>query len=676
MSGILNLLLAGAASVIKDAYFNLVTLLLNTTATNGAQNNTFLDSSTNNFTITRNGNTTQGTFTPFSQTGWGNFFSSSANYLTVPYNANFVFNTGARTYEAWVYVTSVAANNAIFALSDLSSSNQFELYINTSSQVAFRYFTTTPQITTTTGTVPLNTWTHVAFVYDGTSNFTIYINGVSSATGTKAGTPVTPTPQLCIGRTNIGSAGDVFFSGYISNARFTTTTVYTSNFTPSTTPLTAITGTTLLTCQSNRFVDNSASPATVTANGSVSVQAFSPFLPTIEYDAAVVGGSGYFDGTGDYLTFTDSANNLDLGGLVASFEAWVYPTSAVAGQHFAYKHGGALSWSASNGIEYAIAFDVNKFYLVYNNASSPAFINGAATRQPYQWHHVVVATDASNNIALFVNGVREGTATNAITKPTTRTTITIGANVSGAELIFGYVSGQRFIKGSGAYDPTQSTITVPTAPPTAVTNTQLLINYTNAGIFDSAAKNVLETVGSAQVSTTTAKWGTTSMKFNGSTDRLTIRQSDFFDFGTGDFTIELWVNFNSVSTVQALATNYLNSTTGWGLQWRSDTGAWNFGYGDTGLISYTNTPSTGTWIHVAVARSGTSLKMFINGTQVASATNSTSMSGTTTNLTLGVNPFAGGVQYFDGYMDDFRITKGYARYTATFTAPTAAFPLL
>ena len=72
MSGVLNLLLAGAASAIKDAYYNLTTLLLNTSSTNGAQNNTFLDSSTNNFTITRNGNTTQGSLSTHGS-NWSNF---------------------------------------------------------------------------------------------------------------------------------------------------------------------------------------------------------------------------------------------------------------------------------------------------------------------------------------------------------------------------------------------------------------------------------------------------------------------------------------------------------------------------------------------------------------------------------------------------------------------------
>ena len=110
MSGIVQGLLASfssAAAVVTDAYFNLVTLLLNTTTTNGAQNNTFLDSSSNNFTITRNGNTTQGTFTPFSQTGWSNYFSSTgSDYLTAPANAAFALGSNSFTIEGWIYPTN------------------------------------------------------------------------------------------------------------------------------------------------------------------------------------------------------------------------------------------------------------------------------------------------------------------------------------------------------------------------------------------------------------------------------------------------------------------------------------------------------------------------------------------------------------------------------------------
>ena len=86
MGGVLTAAIAAAfaGGVTADPYYEYTTLLLPGNGTNGAQNNTFLDGSTNNFTITRNGNTTQGTFSPFSQTGWGNLFvSASSQYLSL-----------------------------------------------------------------------------------------------------------------------------------------------------------------------------------------------------------------------------------------------------------------------------------------------------------------------------------------------------------------------------------------------------------------------------------------------------------------------------------------------------------------------------------------------------------------------------------------------------------------
>ncbi len=94
-----------AIAAAVDAYFNRVTLLLPGNGTNGAQNNTFLDSSTNNFSITRNGNTTQGTFSPFSQTGWSNYFDGSSS-LSYAANADFNFGTGTFTVEGWAYITA------------------------------------------------------------------------------------------------------------------------------------------------------------------------------------------------------------------------------------------------------------------------------------------------------------------------------------------------------------------------------------------------------------------------------------------------------------------------------------------------------------------------------------------------------------------------------------------
>lgn len=186
------------------------------------------------------------------------------------------------------------------------------------------------------------------------------------------------------------------------------------------------------------------------------------------------------------------------------------------------------------------------------------------------------------------------------------------------------------------------------------------------------AKTVTATA--AQISTAQSKFGGASALFNGSSARLSVPASADFDFGTGDFTIEIWARFASHTTVQTLFGNYQNSTNGWSLQRRSDTNTIRLGNGDTALIDVSWTPTDNTWYHLAVCRSGTSLRAFVDGSQVGStATSSDNISGSTNELLVGALYFGSFVQHFNGYIDDLRITKGVARYTSNFTAPASAF---
>jgi hypothetical protein len=665
MSGILQGLigsLKSAASATTDAFFNLVTLLLNTTSTNGAQNNTFLDASTNNFSITRNGNTTQGTFTPFSQTGWSNFFDGTGDGFSY---SGTTFGSGAWTVELWFYFTGSSFTGPIGFFEGTTDSLTVQIMSSTAIRVD------EVNVSNDSYTVPAmsaNTWYHVAVTKDASGNQTLFLNGVRSSTGVTTTLRNFSTATLRVGYSTIGATD---FTGYISNLRFVTgSAVYDpllSTITVPTTPLTAISGTQLLTCQSNRFVDNSTNAFSLTANGTPSVQAFSPFLPTIEYDAAVVGGSAFFDGTGDNLTWTGTA----AGSGAFSYEFWLYSIVAFSSNRAPL---GVISTSGYNtALDVRMSgttINMSAYNTANNNFTVPALV-------PYTWYHVVLCRNASNQATVFLNGVRSSTGVATITQNFAGLTSVIGAQDTTSdpgERTTGYLTDVRLIVGSTPYDPTASTITVPTAPLTAIANTQLLTKSTNAGIFDSAAKNDLETRGNAQVSTTQAKWGTTSMYFAADGDFLTTPHSPNLVFGTGDFTFECQLYWTGGANENNLIMN--NANGGFNVKLSATTAA-NWGLDNAyvaQVADFGTAPTKNVWHHLAVTRASGTLYAFIDGTQVFSGANSTNFTNTAT-WYIASNGFSSTFR-ITGYIDDLRITKGYARYTASFTPPAAAFPLL
>lgn len=646
---------SGSAAEPTDAQFNYVTMLLHGNGTNGAQNNTFVDSSTNNFTITRNGNTTQGTFTPYGS-NWSNYLNGSSS-LSVNVSG-VAAGTSTFTFETWVYLNAYPSADAPFY--DTRSSNgatttamQFGVY----STGALKFYDGTE--TNLGGTVPLNQWVHIALVRNGSNVMTPYING--TATGTTVSSTRNFTDQyFWIG--SVPGPTSPYINAYLSNLRWVVgTAVYTSNFTPSTTPLTAITNTKILTCQANRFVDASANSFTITLNGSPSVQRFSPFSPTTAYSTSVIGGSGYFDGSGDYLTVPTNAA-FNIGTSSFTLECWFYSLGSTSYQAIVSAWGTTQSDSA-----FEIATNGTNLFIQIAYGSSQVSFQPSAPPS-YQWNHVVMVGNGST-LSAFINGTRVGTQAFSSSINNASYSPAIGYRVAASNYPFlGYVSNPRLVKGTAVYDPTSSTLTVPTAPLTAITNTSLLLSYTNAGILDNAMMNDLETVGNAQISTSVKKYGTGSMYFDGTDDRLNMPSSPNLAFGTGDFTLEMWAYFTSTANFPTLTDS--RSSTG-------STSGFNLGLSSAKVQLYTtsqlligsSTLSANTWYHIAITRASGTLKIWLNGTQDATVSNSTNWSDQT--FVVGATPSA--ANFMTGYIDDLRITKGYARYTANFTAPTTAF---
>jgi hypothetical protein len=637
-------------------------MLLHGDGTNGAQNNTFLDSSTNNFTITRSGNTTQGSFSPYGS-NWSNFFNGSTSFMTAPASSSFIF-TGDYTIEAWIYITGFPDNGGIFSTWTGGGGS-----LTTSFQ--FNYETTgvlyCADQATGAGVITLNNWIHVAASRSGTTQ-KIFVNGVVQSTATVSGT-ASQASTVYIGKR---LDNNNYVQGYISNLRVVNgTAVYTSNFTPSTAPLTAITNTVLLTCQSNRFRDASTNNFAITATGSPSVQRFNPFGTSTAYSTSVIGGSGYFDGSGDYLTvpddgaFTLSTSNYTM-------EMWVYPTSFSAEvAPFAY------GWSSAGGNRLIVFLQqTNGTYVIYFNDASNSFTT-TNTVNFNAWNHLALVRNGSN-FTFYINGVSSASTTNSSSYLDSPFPIVIGGSWTGSTGGFfypGYISNVRVVVGTAVYT---SGFTPPTAPLTAVTNTQLLLNTTNGAIFDNAMMNNLETVGNAQISTSVKKYGTGSMSFDGTGDYLIGQVSPNLSFGTGNFTIEGWGYVTSID-----GTYRCIMSIGWPVQIYATSGTIEVYFNDSDnnatyivyeMTGPASSVSANTWFHFAVVRNGTTFTAYVNGVA------GTPTSGVSAEVALSVTPFTLGFftatsSYpFTGYIDDLRITKGFARYTANFTPPTAAFP--
>jgi hypothetical protein len=189
-------------------------------------------------------------------------------------------------------------------------------------------------------------------------------------------------------------------------------------------------------------------------------------------------------------------------------------------------------------------------------------------------------------------------------------------------------------------------------------------------------------VGGTVISTAQSKFGGSSILFDGDGDYLTVPDNAAFQLSTGDFTIESWVYVIAFSNAfSALVTNGNSTfTTQNGFVpafflLRGTAGAKTIYFGTSTtnpIVASTTAISTGVWHHVAVTRSGSTVRAFFNGTLEGTATNSENYNFGNNSTHIGRSGWSVDEE-LHGYLDEFRITKGVARYTASFTPAPGPF---
>ena len=647
---------------------------LSVKATNTGSNQTFDDASTSNHTITVAGDTTASTFSPYRHGGYSAYFDGTGDYLTFPHSTSTAeWWNDDFTIEAWVYYTSFTQSSEghphVLKHGVVGSTTDYWSFGAISNGTLLFYYWNGGAIATcvSTSTLSLNTWHHITMCHDDSDNeINLYLDGVNVKTHTVSGTPQSSASSTMI----IGNNTSSYFTGYMSNLRVIKgTEVYTSNFTPPTAPLTAITNTKFLLGNLPYFKDQSTSNHAITPNGNVSLKPKSVF-DNAPYSEASHGASAYFDGTGDYLTLSPQSD-FAFGTGDFSVSLWVYFNEA---ENYDYLIDGRNSGQTTDTWSLSINFTngaANKlmFASIPSGGSATAVLTSDTDFVTGQWYYISVSRSGTTSRMHF-NGtqvaINTSDSTNYSTSPNTSY---IGTRYSLQQYFDGYMCDVRVVKGTALSD-----YTPPTAPLTAITNTKFLLNP-ETSISDLSQKSEIQCFGDAATSTTQVKFaGTKSIYLDGTGDYLQISnvEDSWISGYTGDFTVELWWYPTNVSngTYQEIFTAgsgfqlYISPAGGLSLVLSSTNASpWFVDFWEE------HTMVNNTWQHLAVVRNGNVYTLYVDGVSKATTTSSSTFSSGTDPVQLGI---LGGTTYpAVGYFQDIRVTKGLARYTANFTPPTA-----
>lgn len=686
-----TLFTASSVASAVDAFFNRTALILtgetsmlpSYLATNA--NSTFLDQGSNNFIMTGTTTTGQTSFSPFSTSGYSFMINGSGNAVSVPTSTLSLNYHGKKTtIEFWVFPRSYSTANSGYTSLITNQNNTGAL-----GQVAVGCYNTTGSGTATiglysavsnsgiysTGTITAGQWNHVVIQVDVTTPSTtneliFFINGaketktINFSTLTAGGASTSP---LQIGGNGYSSN---YLDGYISSVRIVQGANYVYNsgtIVPPTSPLARTANTVLLTATRGSFFDE-VSKTTLGVVGTPISRKFSPFSPVNSYNSLVPTKSMYISGANrvDYPNHT----SLNLGSNDFTIDFWMNLKAASSGGAVicrgarSYMIGiltGTLClWMSSDGANWDMA-----------NTLSFGTVNVD------RWYHVAVSRIGST-MRLFLNGQLVQTVavgTSSIFDNSATTTIGYWNGSSTYSAFQGLLQDVRIIKGTGLYS---AAFVPPTTQSEAITGTSLLV--CKGSLDDQSANARVPTVTGVPYpssGTPITPLGN-SINFTGTTGSyLQLGGQSNFAFGTGDFTIEFMIKFNSTTTNQQI---YSSQNSGAYVTapdiWLNTTGKLNLQVAGTGAaIAGVTTLLPHVWYHVALVRSSGSTRLFLNGEQEGSTytDNNNYVIGTGRPI-IGSYGYNVNVYPLNANISDIRVVKGTAVYTGSRFAPPSSSP--
>jgi len=399
--------------------------------------------------------------------------------------------------------------------------------------------------------------------------------------------------------------------------------------------------------------------------------------PTIAADAAY-NAEGWVSAGTDYSTsaatvIISTSSSYTTGGDF-TIEMWLYVNSLAAAQtvfDFAGNYGNSLRPDSL-----ALNIATSGFYsIATNNSTSP---NSSRAILPFTWNHIAMVRSGSL-ISIFQNGsptLGYNTTTNYSAGQ-----LVIGRNGPTATSYFnGYISDFRIVKRA-LYSNTFNPPVAPLTPVDVSTSTSLLLNFNQASLIDKTALTTLTPQDGPIISTSVIKYNPGSFYFNGTSDYLNITPAGStatYALGVSDFTVEMWVYALPVSTwvgtqlqpatVRSLFDMRTINLANVGFDiYLTATGTLNVSTTGITYITGTTMLPTNLWHHISLVRRNNIFVLFLNGIQEGNL-----YSGSTTqnftNSTIRIGFGVAGVGYFNGYIDEVRITKGVARYSITSTS--------